>query len=124
MKQITNNTKGEASEMENQEIHYAQSDAIHYPEIYDPAEGFKLTSVSEMKVGTWEYSLELENGNVEQVYIESIKVHKIKNCRTIRFSRWVNIKDDPFDPTLVSKTIHRNMNSPVFIQDMDHPAYA
>ena len=50
---------------------------IHYPKINEPAEGFEMVTVKEMTVGTW-YSLELENGEVEEVYIDDIRIPRLQ----------------------------------------------
>ncbi len=101
---------------------------IHHPEIYSPAEGFKMVAAKRITVGNWEHSLELENGEVAQVYIHSISVHhqagyKNLNVVKIQFSQFVQTEDGK-DENIKVGTIYRDMNSPVFIQDMDHPAFA
>ena len=85
---------------------------IHYPKIKEPAEGFKMVTVKEMTVGTW-YSLELENGEVEEVHVESIRLHDYNvSARQIIFTR--------FDQKLngmVRRSIQRSEQSPVFISE-------
>jgi hypothetical protein len=83
---------------------------IHYPKINEPAEGFEMVTVKEMTVGTW-YSLELENGEVEEVYIESVKVHDhVSSARHIIFTRF----DQRLNET-VKRIIVRTEQSPAFI---------
>ena len=81
----------------------------HHPEINEPAEGYQMVTVKEMTVGTC-YALELQNGEVEEVYIESIKVHDHNDSvRNIIFSR--------YDENMqwVKRFIVRADSSPAFI---------
>tara|TARA_R100001230_G_C5529101_1_gene63668 strand:- start:10 stop:498 length:489 start_codon:yes stop_codon:yes gene_type:complete len=124
---------------------------VHEPELFEAAEGFKATTVSEMKVGTWDYAMEIpvveeiDNGmtddgwkyaptlevvgnEVEQIFVHSISIEKTNTFGPSgafpeKVTYVITFETSGYftgsrDRTL--KTIYRDGNSPVFIQDLEY----